>query len=165
MAARVQEALSVPFVVEGVDLTTEASIGAVVSGLHGDDASTLFQHADIAMYVAKEEGRRAHLRPRRATSTARAVAAARRSAPGARRDELLLHYQPRSSIEDRSDLRGRGPHFRWQHPTRGLVPPDEFIPIAEHTALIGPLTGRSSKTALAQVADVDRRWPDASPWR
>ena len=151
VAERLQVALSVPFVVEGVDLTTEASIGAVVSGLHGDDAATLLQHADIAMYNAKERGVGVlaydpaldHHTPERL----QLIGDLRRALDA---DELLLHYQPQIDLKT-GQICGVEALIRWQHPSRGLVPPDEFIPIAEHTALIAPLTRKVLEMALKQV--------------
>ena len=151
VAARLQASLSVPFVVEGVDLTTEASIGAVVSGMHGDDASTLFQHADIAMYNAKEQGVGVlaydstidHHTPERL----QLIGDLRRALDD---DEFLLHYQPQIDLKT-GQICGVEALIRWQHPSRGLVPPDAFIPIAEHTALIAPLTRKVLEMALEQV--------------
>src|SRR5450756_2393320 len=66
------------------------------------------------------------------------------------RNELVLHYQPKVSIST-GDVIGAEALVRWQHPDRGLVPPDDFIPLAEHTGLIGPLTRYVLDSALAQV--------------
>jgi diguanylate cyclase len=157
VAARLRDALGMPFVVNGVELGIDASIGVVVSGDHGEDVNTLLQRADIAMYVAKEQGI--------------GVCAYDPSIDGHSRDrlsllgelrhaldrgEFFLHYQPKVSLST-GELCGVEALIRWQHPTRGLVPPDDFIPLAEHTALIGPLTSRVLDLALSQV----RAWLDA----
>jgi diguanylate cyclase len=158
VATKLRSALSAPFRVEGVEFDVEASIGIVLSGRHGEDPTTLFQRADIAMYVAKTQdlGVFAYDRAFDGHSPAKLslLGDLRRAID---RDELVLHYQPKASIKT-GDLVGVEALVRWQHPERGLVFPDEFIPLAEHTGLIGPLTYHILNTALAQA----RVWMDAS---
>ena len=157
VAAKLQTALTEPFHVEGVDLDVEASFGAVLSGAHGTDPSTLLQHADIAMYVAKTQnlGVFAYDPAVDGHSSAKLALLGdlRRSLD---RGELVLHYQPKISIST-GEVVGAEALVRWQHPERGLVFPDSFIPLAEHTGLIGPLTRHVLSTALAQA----RSWADA----
>jgi EAL domain-containing protein (putative c-di-GMP-specific phosphodiesterase class I) len=152
-----QIALETPFRVGGVDLDVEASVGLVVSGVHGDDAATLLRHADVAMYTAKSSplglavydatvDLHSPLRLALLGDLRRAL----------ERSELVLHYQPKLSIGT-GEVVGAEALVRWQHPERGLVFPDEFIPLAEHTGLIGALTRSVLGTALAQA----RRWADA----
>jgi len=159
MATRLREALDAPFRVFGVDLNVDASVGVVVSGQHGWDSGTLMRRADIAMYFAK----------------ARALGASMYTADGdehspvrlaligelrealTRRD-LVLHYQPKIDI-DSGRLVGAEALVRWHHRTRGLVLPDEFLPLAEHTDLIGPLAWYVLDAALTDV----RRWADQGP--
>jgi diguanylate cyclase (GGDEF)-like protein len=157
VAATLQVALEAPFQVEGMHLDVEASIGVVLSGRHGWDATTLLQRADIAMYVAKaqnlgvfayEPGADGH------TPTKLALRGDLRR--GLERGELILHYQPKLSITT-GDVVGVEALIRWQHPERGLLLPDEFIPLAEHTGLIGRLTRHVLGLALAQA----RIWSDA----
>jgi diguanylate cyclase len=158
VAAKLRSALSAPFRVEGVEFDVEASIGVVLSGRHGEDPTTLFQRADIAMYVAKTQdlGVFAYDRAFDGHSPAKLslLGELRRAID---RDELVLHYQPKASIKT-GDLVGVEALVRWQHPERGLVFPDEFIPLAEHTGLIGPMTHHILNAALAQA----RVWMDAS---
>jgi diguanylate cyclase len=153
VARRVQAALAGPFPVDVLHLDVEASIGVVVSGEHGDDAGTLLQHADIAMYVAKQQGTGVCVydagtdghSPERLSL----LGDLRR---GMDRGELALHYQPKVDLET-GRLVGVEALLRWQHPVRGMVPPDDFIPLAEHTGLIGPLTGYVLDAALTQIRD------------
>src|SRR5674536_247857 len=145
------------FDVEGLDLDVEASVGVVLSGEHGADATTLLQRADIAMYVAKSQNLGVFAYDPTVDGHSPAKLALlgdlRRALD---RDELVLHYQPKVSIST-GDVIGAEALVRWQHPDRGLVPPDDFIPLAEHTGLIGPLTRYVLDSALAQV----RAWADA----
>jgi diguanylate cyclase (GGDEF)-like protein len=157
VATQLRDALEAPFHVAGVDLDVEASVGLVVSGDNGTDASTLLQHADIAMYVAKARncGIFAYDRTVDGHSPAKlALLGDLRRALD--RDELSLHYQPKVSLST-GDVVGVEALVRWQHPMHGLLMPDEFVPLAEHTGLIEPLTRHVFNTALAQ----SRIWIDS----
>jgi diguanylate cyclase (GGDEF)-like protein len=156
VADAVQLALEKPFHVEGVDLDVEASIGVVVSGEHGDDASSLLQHADTAMYVAKgrDLGVFAYESDTDTHSPGRlALLGELRSA--IENEELFLHFQPKLGIGT-GEVIGVEALVRWDHPTRGIVYPDDFVPLAEHTGLIGPLTRFVLITALTQA----KSWSD-----
>jgi diguanylate cyclase (GGDEF)-like protein len=155
-ARRVLAALRTPFRVEGVDLDVDASIGVVVSGEHGSDSTTLLQRVDVAMYVAKTEqiGVSAYDPIGDPHSPARlALLGELRRALD--HGELVLHYQPKVRISDGA-LVGAEALVRWQHPERGLILPGDFVPLAEHTGLVTPLTHPVLDTALAQV----RAWSD-----
>jgi diguanylate cyclase (GGDEF)-like protein len=157
VATALLTSLALPFLVEGVDLDVEASVGVVISGVHGKDALTLMQHADIAMYVAKAQ----HSGVVTYDPTSDGHSATKLALVGDLRraldcNELVLYYQPQISIST-GDLVGAEALVRWQHPVRGLVFPDEFIPVAENTGLIKPLTRHIMNLALAQA----RVWLDA----
>ncbi|MDQ1483526.1 MAG: hypothetical protein QOF35_1602, partial [Actinomycetota bacterium] len=157
VATALLAALAIPFHVEGIDLDVEASVGLVISGEHGQDATTLMQHADIAMYIAKGQhlGVFAYdpaIDGHSATKLA-LVGALRRALE---RDELVLYYQPKVSVTT-GDLVGAEALVRWQHPEQGLVFPDAFIPLAERTGLINPLTRHILDAALTQ----SRVWLEA----
>ncbi len=166
VARTLRRTLEAPFYVEGgIELDIEASVGVVVSGGGGgggddgggDRADTLLQRADIAMYVAKQQnlGVFAYSPDVDGNSLARLslLGELRR---GIDRRELVLHYQPKVSLST-GEVVGVEALVRWMHPGRGLVQPDEFMPLAEHTGLIGPLTSYVLDVALAQA----RRWSDA----
>ncbi len=156
VAAKFRDALRASFQVSGVDLDVEASVGVVVSGEHGLDAVTLMQRADIAMYVAKSQnlGVFAYTPEINKHSPARlALLCELRHALD--NGDLVLHYQPKIATCS-GDVVGAEALIRWDHPQRGMILPDEFIPLAEHTGLIGPLTHHVLDTALAQV----RSWSD-----
>ncbi|MEA2451219.1 MAG: diguanylate cyclase [Thermoleophilaceae bacterium] len=155
-ASRIQAALEEPFPVSGLAVHIEASIGIAVHPTHADDAESLMQRADVAMYQAK------------IARTSFEVYAADRDVHSLDRlsllgelrhaiesDELLLHYQPKGDIATGRVL-GVEALVRWQHPTRGLLQPSEFIPMAEQTALMRPLTMKVLRTAVKQC----REWAD-----
>jgi diguanylate cyclase len=157
MAHRLRDAIIAAFNLDGIDLDVEASFGVAVSMLHGDDPVTLMQHADIAMYLAKRQGK----------GVAAYDVELDRSAPqrlallgelrrGIERGELFLQYQPKIAVASGKVI-GVEALVRWMHPERGLVPPDDFIPFAENTGIIGALTNYVLNLALSQV----RAWKDA----
>ena len=157
IAHDLQAALSRPFDVDDVQLDVEASIGVVLSGEHGCSPAELMQRADVAMYVAKQHyvGVAVYDPDSDGHSPQRLALLGdlRRALSG---DELRLHFQPKLSLTT-GQVCGAEALVRWQHPDRGVVPPDAFIPLAENTGLIGPLTTRVLDLALAQA----RRWADA----
>ncbi len=157
VAVKLRAALETPFRVEGIDLDVEVSIGVVLSGEHGQDEAILLQRADIAMYMAKTQNLGISVYDpavdRHSPNSLALFGDMRRALD---RGELILHYQPKVSIST-GDVVGAEALVRWQHPERGLVFPDEFIPLIEHTGLIGPLTRHVLDLALAQA----RTWSDA----
>ena len=157
VADKLRISLEAPFRVLGVDLDVEASIGVVVSGEHGQDVTTLLQRADIAMYVAKSRTRGVSIYdPNIDQHTPEKLALLGDLRRALENHELLLHYQPKIALST-GDVVGVEALVRWQHPQRGLIRPDDFIPMAEHTGLIGALTRYVLDAALAQ----GRRWADA----
>jgi diguanylate cyclase (GGDEF)-like protein len=140
------------YTVHGIELTVDASVGIALIPEHGEDADLLLQRADVAMYQAKssragivvydeatdlhdvaELGLLAELR--RAIET----------------DELVLHYQPKACLAT-GDIVGVEALVRWQHPVRGLLGPAAFIPLAENTGLMAPLTEWVLRRAMEQAA-------------
>lgn len=145
-----------PFELNGKAVEMSASIGVACFPEHGTDDQSLIRHADAAMYVAKrarsgfaiydtkksdEEDMDLTLR----TELRRAIET----------DQLVLYFQPKISHQTRK-VDGLEALVRWQHPTRGLVPPDRFIPLAEQTGLIRPLTTWVLEHAVAQCAQLQR---------
>jgi diguanylate cyclase (GGDEF)-like protein len=157
VAGRVRKTLEERFSVSGATVDIEASIGIGLFPEHATDVATLLQRADIAMYKAKEtHGGHAfysaeldHGHP----SQLSLLGELRRAIE---REELVLHYQPKAALGS-----GAVSHVealvRWQRPEHGMVPPNEFIPLAEHTGLIKQLSAYVLDAALRQL----RSWLDA----
>jgi predicted signal transduction protein with EAL and GGDEF domain len=158
VAERLRDALHRPFDVEGVALDVEASIGIAVSPWHGTDTESLLRNADIAMYVAKElKAGAVVFQPEEhvtAPSRLSVLGDLRRALDGT--EELFLNFQPKYTL-DGERIEGVEALLRWQHPTAGLIPPDDFIPAAEGTGIILRLTEHVLDLALAQM----RGWLDA----
>jgi diguanylate cyclase (GGDEF)-like protein len=157
VASKLQAALEEPFLLEGLTVDVEASIGVALYPDHGNDAEELLQHADIAMYAAKETHAGFVLfDPTLDQHSPRKLALLGELRRAIEHHQLVLHYQPKIHAHTRQVL-GVEALVRWQHPTHGLVPPAEFIPLAERTGLITPLTHYVLDAALRQC----RRWQQA----
>jgi diguanylate cyclase (GGDEF)-like protein len=141
-----------PFAVDGHRLTLSASCGLVVS-TDGYDAETMIGDADLAMYAAKDAGKDALVVFDTSLRTASDEARQLRTdlEAGIERDELRLHYQPLMTLAGEKAI-GAEALVRWAHPTRGLLPPDRFIPIAEETGQILPLGRWVLRTACEDLA-------------
>jgi diguanylate cyclase (GGDEF)-like protein len=157
VAERLREALHRRFEVQGVAVDLEASVGIAVSPWHGTDVEDLLRNADIAMYVAKEVKAGAVLFAPEEHSTGRTqltVLGDLRTALDSG-DELFLHYQPKVTLDGEA-IEGLEALLRWQHPERGLIPPSDFIPVAEGTGIIIRLTER----VLGMALEAMRGWRD-----
>ena len=137
VAERIVQELSLPFTIDGHEVHTATSIGVALSYSGSETADSLLRDADAAMYRAKSSGRGRYevFDPRQHTEavTQLQMEADLRRALQAR--EFFLVYQPVIDIQLRR-LAGFEAFLRWRHPSRGLVPPNEFIPVAEETGLI-----------------------------
>jgi diguanylate cyclase (GGDEF)-like protein len=152
IAQRVRAAIEAPFFVAETQIDLEASIGIALSPAHGTDSEQLLQRADVAMYVAKasHSGVETYAADRDINSPDRLglLGALRRAVD---KGELELHYQPKVHVED-GTIAGVEALVRWRHPTRGMVLPDEFIPLAEQSGLMQRLTDLVIDMALGQVS-------------
>ncbi|MEU4163079.1 bifunctional diguanylate cyclase/phosphodiesterase [Actinoplanes sp. NPDC026670] len=157
VAARLREAFDEPFQLGDITVDLEISIGAATAAAD-DDVSTLLGHADSAMHDAKQQ----HDSFRRFSGNTGQDSADRLTLLGDLRrgltdaSQFTLHYQPKVSLADGS-LSGVEALARWHHPTRGPVPPGQFVPVLETTSLIHPFTERVLTIALEQA----RAWLDA----
>ncbi len=153
VAKRLLELISVTMDIDGVLLNVEASVGIAVTHEFGEgDIDTLLRHADIAMYAAKRArcGFQVY-EVDQDTSTRERLNLLGEMRQALLNDEFVLHYQPKMTLAD-NRLIGVEALARWQHPTRGLLGPGEFIPVAESTGLIVPFTLHVLRKALEQVA-------------
>ncbi|RKS79944.1 diguanylate cyclase (GGDEF)-like protein [Motilibacter peucedani] len=158
VGARVLRALREPVVVDGRSLFLGASVGvADTSATPERTAQSLLLGADLAMYAAKGAGKGhlVHYAGSMADAFASRAQLQQDLALAAASGQLEVHYQPTVQLE-RGHVRGYEALLRWRHPERGLVPPSEFVPIAEESGLIGELTTYVLHTATAQAA----RWSE-----
>jgi diguanylate cyclase (GGDEF)-like protein len=154
VATRVHELLEAPFTLEDLPLEVAASIGIAACPEHGEDADALLQHADVAMYVAKEEHTKTALYDaERDTNDTATLALAGELRRAIQTKELVVFFQPKADLED-GRIVGVEALVRWQHPDRGFIPPNDFIPIAERTGLIKPL----SRVVLAAAVGQCQAW-------
>ncbi|MGY2341940.1 putative bifunctional diguanylate cyclase/phosphodiesterase [Pseudomonas sp. SDO5532_S415] len=149
---RVLEAICAPYSLSGKDINVFASIGVTLFPHDNEDAETLLRHADQAMYVAKQSGRkRFHLfdvsRDREVKATHQTVEQVRQALAC---DELRLHFQPKVDMR-RGKVVGFEALLRWQHPQNGIVPAREFLPVVEETDLIIDIGEWVMDQVLAQM--------------
>src|SRR5690242_655843 len=138
-------------------LEIDASIGLALYPTHGEDNETLQQRADIAMYSAKQAGRGyAIFEPELDRHSPRRLALAGGMRQAINDGQITLYYQPKADLQSGSVV-GVEALARWSHPQFGIVGPSEFVPIAEQTGLITPLTSFVLDAALRQI----REWKDA----
>jgi diguanylate cyclase (GGDEF)-like protein/PAS domain S-box-containing protein len=153
---RISATLALPVVLDELPLAIEGSLGVAMYPEHGTNVDTLLQRADMAMYTAKDgssayaffDERAEHYDPNRLTL----VGELRRAID---ERELMLYYQPKATVAS-GEIASVEALLRWQHPTRGLVLPNDFIPVAQQTSLIRPLTLYVVDEALRQC----REWLD-----
>jgi diguanylate cyclase (GGDEF)-like protein len=150
---RIRHAIEEPVMVEGLPLGVEASIGVAFCPDDAQDVETLLRRADVAMYRAKDESSTYAFHDeridRRDPARLTLVAELRRAI---RNRELVLHYQPKAALRS-GQVASVEALVRWLHPERGLIPPDEFVPLAERTGLMKPLTSYVIDEALRQCAE------------
>jgi diguanylate cyclase (GGDEF)-like protein len=157
LAWRILAAVAEPFTINGTEFTVTTSIGIAISPDHATESSDLLRSADVALYAAKSDGRNTVVLYTRALSDAlhhrREMENDLREA--VRCGRLCLHYQP--IVDARTDqVRSYEALMRWQHPTKGMIPPGDFIPIAEQIGLIAQM----GAWALRQACLDARKWPD-----
>jgi diguanylate cyclase (GGDEF)-like protein len=156
LAARIAKLIAEPFLLTGHQVEIGTSIGIAMAPEHGSDQEQLLKKADLALYRSKSAGRNCFTVYDEAMS---ADLEARNTLEGDLRDAIArcqfeVHYQPFFDVQT-GRRRGLEALVRWRHPTKGLIPPDQFIPLAEGTGLIVPL----GEWVLRRACDDATSWP------
>lgn len=153
MAQRLHDVMLPVFGAEGKSFSLSVSVGVAYSPQHGLDASTLMRHADMALYEAKGRGRActAYFDMALESNAEDAVELEIQLRHAIAGEQLRLHYQPKVNLKTQQVV-GFEALVRWQHPSRGLLGPDTFIPLAERCQLINPLGRWVINEAMAQLA-------------
>ncbi|MDD5390399.1 MAG: EAL domain-containing protein [Gallionellaceae bacterium] len=152
IADKIIASLKHPFHVDGHEIYSGMSIGIAVYPEDGDNQETLIKHADLAMYHAKDHGRndfRFFTHDLQHSLTGR-LAVENDMRHALTRGEFEMYYQPQVDIQSQR-IRGMEALIRWHHPERGMVPPNDFIPIAEECGLIAPISEWVLDTACKQA--------------
>ncbi len=157
VADKLLAAVGAPVELEGASISVTPSIGAAMFPRDGSTTDDLIKHADTAMYHAKAKGRATcrFFEPAMAEAAYAELAMESRLAQAIREREFVLHYQPQFNLADGA-LVSCEALIRWAHPERGLIGPDDFIPVAESRRLILPIGDWVLREALRQA----RRWRD-----
>ncbi len=157
LARTLIEQVSRPYTIEGHKVTIGASVGIAIGDPGRASADALVRDADLALYAAKGAGRGKHrlYEPSMHSEAAERQLLENDLRQAIERDELWMAYQPivRTAGEEISGFEAL---VRWNHPSRGLISPDKFIPLAEETGLIGSIGEWVLKTSLEEAA----QWPD-----
>ncbi len=153
VAGKLLKLFQTPFVLSGQNVYVDASIGIAMYPDNGSDADNLLKNAEAAMYYAKDQGRNnfqfCTAEIQEATATRFVIENELREA--IMQSQLKLYYQPQFSLRNPYDITGVEVLVRWQHPVRGLVPPEKFIGVAEETGLIISMGDWVIKQALQDL--------------
>jgi len=165
-AARILHALEIPLEIDGKQVFPRASIGICLVDRENEspEAAELLRNADVAMYMAKRDSKGSY-RVFEPTMHERVVERLELRSELQRaidEDQLALHYQPVVRLEGHEIL-GVEALLRWMHPTRGTIPPNQFIPLAEETGLIIPMGRWVLETACAEGVLLHTRFPRSEP--
>ncbi|MBZ2207647.1 EAL domain-containing protein [Massilia sp. R798] len=157
VAQTVMQSIIQPVSVSGTELTVSVSIGISIYPSDGGDIDTLTQHADVAMYHAKQDGRNAFrfFSPEMNAHVVQRVQMENNLRQAIANNEFVIEYQPEISCET-GQVVGLEALLRWRHPERGMLAPDEFLPVAESSGLIVPI----GEWVLQQACEQAARWRD-----
>jgi diguanylate cyclase (GGDEF)-like protein/PAS domain S-box-containing protein len=162
VAQRILDATSAPYSLDGNDVTIAVSIGISTADTHTEGAAEMLRDADLALYAAKNAGKAAFHFFEPSLHEAVISRLERRAAldEAIQAGDLRLHYQPIVKLADR-DMVGVEALVRWQHPTLGLIPPSDFVPLAEECGLVVALGQWVLNQACADLSRWQRRWTPA----
>jgi diguanylate cyclase (GGDEF)-like protein/PAS domain S-box-containing protein len=158
VAEKILGRVSEPFVLHGQEVALSASVGIAISDGDRHDLDDLLKHADLAMYLAKESGKGQYrfFTPAMDQEAVERLNLERDLRGALERNEFVLHYQPQLDLDD-LHITGMEALVRWQHPSRGLILPDVFIPLAEETGMIRALGDLVLFEACRQTVSWQRR--------
>lgn len=159
LANQLSQKMIEPFTLQGRQVFTSVSIGIVYGSYQYAGAEEILRDADIAMYLAKEHHKDYVIFDKKMHANAVKMLELETDLRYAiERDEIELFYQPIISLDD-AKLSGFEALARWNHPQKGLIPPNEFIPVAEYTGLIVPMTLKILRKACEQIV----KWQLGAP--
>ena len=152
IAQKIEETLARPFKIAGQTIKVDVSIGIAIYPKHGTNAASLVRHAEIAMYNAKEStGAFVLYNSSKDPHSRRKLELSNHLRNALANNEMQLHYQPKLNLRS-SEFDSVEALLRWYHPTKGILYPEEIIPLAEQTGIIRPLTMWILETAIAYCA-------------
>jgi len=163
-AERIGKMLEAPVALGDSEISISASVGITLGGSEGDSPEGLLREADVAMHEAKRKGKARHkvFDPGAETTTSGRLLVEAELRRAIEEGELLVYYQPLVALKT-GRIRGVEALVRWQHPTYGLMPPAEFVPLAEQTGLIAQIGRWVLEEACSQVRLWQREHPSDPP--
>jgi len=164
VARRVGKRLEAPFEVDAMEIAVRASIGISLGQRPDDRPEDLMRDADVAMYAAKARGKGGYqvFEPHMRQAVVRRMELKADLRHALERGELQVHYQPYIKLADESIV-GAEALLRWEHGDRGIIPPGDFVPLAEEMGLIVPIGRWVLGEACGQAVEWGRRWPELGP--
>ena len=161
VAERLVQALASPFIVQGRQIAVAGSVGIALAAPGTTTADVLLRNADLAMYTAKANGKRGYAvyEPEMRTRVRRRHELAASLDRALERDEIDVHYQPIVALDDGRTVALEA-LARWRHPRRGLVPPADFIPLAEETGIMIPIGQHVLLQACRRTQALKAEFPD-----
>jgi diguanylate cyclase (GGDEF)-like protein/PAS domain S-box-containing protein len=166
VAGRITEELRKPFIVEQRELYVAASIGISVGDIRTHDPDALLREADTAMYRAKDEGGGFGMfDPAMYEQAFRRLEVENDLRRAIEQEEFVVHYQPIVPLNDDGEVTRIEALVRWDHPERGLLNPDDFVPIAEDSGLVVPMGELVLERACRQAVEWQQQFPHTAPLR
>jgi diguanylate cyclase (GGDEF)-like protein/PAS domain S-box-containing protein len=165
VADRMMEVLEAPFALEGKEVFVRASVGIAISEGEEIHAEELLRNADVAMYMAKERGKGRYqvFEPAMHDTALKRLELKADLQRALEHEEFRLYYQPVIELES-GHISGVEALIRWIHPVRGMVPPLDFIPLAEETGLIVPIGRWVLSEATRYAVELQARYPMNPPF-